>query len=114
MLKYKKTSGWSWKYFTQNIKTTKIWLLVLIALIITGYLTFGNYGFYRGAQLFIEQRKLKNSIALATARKDSLLLLKEKIITDEGFMEKMAREKLGMIKKNETLYIFIDPSDKKK
>lgn len=85
--------------------------IVIVLLIILAYLTFKNYGFYKMGKLKWKQRQLEKQLRQETITKDSLGTLRDKALHDSAYIEKVAREKLGMIKKGETVYKFIDTTD---
>jgi len=76
------------------------------------YLYFaGDYGFFRLLSLKAE----KENTILETKRLQALNLdlqiEKEKLRDDLSYIEKVARERYGMAKKDEVIYKFVQPQD---
>ena len=76
------------------------------------YLVFGDYGFYKRARFLVKTRRLENDIELQKAKGDSLFNSRDRLLSDTTYIEKIAREKLGMAKEDETVYRFIDTTRK--
>jgi len=79
-------------------KKLLIALLIIVALIAI-YLP----GFARLAQLKEENRTLEKRIDILTRTNEELEEEKEKLETDPTYIEKIAREKLGMVRKDEII-----------
>jgi len=87
-------------------------LLILLVLVSVFYLYFvGDYGFFRLFSL----KKEKESIILETKRLQTqnmdLEMEKEKLKKDLFYIEKVARERYGMAKEDETIYKFVQPEN---
>jgi cell division protein FtsB len=97
------SSKHSKKLIKKNLK--KILLLLIICGIIY-YLFFGAYGFINIAKLKRRENRLKKDkqelLKQHEAVLDSLKMIKE----DTFIIEKIAREKLGMIKDGDTVIIY--------
>lgn len=100
--------------YASVVKTKRIrrWIIFVGMLLIAGYLVIGDYGFYKMGTLLWERRDLKKEFAIEAARKDSLENIKSLAVKDPAFMEKMAREKLGMVKQDEKVYKFMERPEK--
>ena len=88
----------------------RILFLLLFSFIF--YLYFaGDYGFIRLLSLKAE----KENTILETKRLQALNLdlqiEKEKLTNDLSYIEKVARERYGMAKKDEVIYKFVQPQD---
>lgn len=75
-----------------------------IFMIILGFVLFGNRGVLQRVNLEIEKQKMIERVE--EAEKESELLHKqlERVSTDDAFIEKIARERHGMIRAGETVY----------
>ena len=51
---------------------------------------------------------MQRTLERKTFERDSLMQIKVKLETDSNFVERVAREKLGLAKKDETVYKFIE------
>jgi cell division protein FtsB len=97
---------------TNNIKNTPqrrfiiigVFVFTLIAIVIL----FSDYGLLNRFKLTMEIRNLKQQIEQQNKIKDSLLILINKLEKDSIEIEKVAREKYGMIKRNEEVYYILD------
>lgn len=82
---------------------------ILIILIICGiiyYLFFGTYGFINIAKLKRREIDLKKEKQELIKKQEALIDSLKKIKSDTFLIEKIAREKLGMIKSGDTVIIF--------
>ena len=91
------------KLIKKNLK--KI-LSVLIICGIIYYLFFGAYGFINIAKLKRKETKLRKEKQELLKKEAALLDSLKKIKKDTFLIEKMAREKLGMIKNGDTVVIY--------
>lgn len=96
--------------FSRKKILRRVLYLLLISLIF--YLYFaGDYGFIRLLSLKAE----KENTILETKRLQALNLdlqiEKEKLKDDLSYIEKVARERYGMAKKDELIYKFVQPQD---
>lgn len=85
-------------------------ILVLLILFFVFYFYFvGDYGFFR----LLSLKKEKDTLILETkklqAKNVDLEMEKEKLKDDLFYIEKVARERYGMAKKDETIYKFVQP-----
>ncbi len=87
-------------------------LVVLLAAL--AYLFLRDSGFVRISQLRWERHRLENEIVVEKVRRDSLVALEFRLRNDTTALEKVAREKLGMAREDETVYKFVDPKKKEK
>lgn len=82
---------------------------ILSVLIISGiiyYLFFGAYGFINILKLKRKENKLKSEKQELIKKQKELLDSLQKIKKDTFLIEKIAREKLGMIKGGDTVIIY--------
>jgi cell division protein FtsB len=91
------------KLIKKNLK--KI-LLVLIICGIIYYLFFGAYGFINIIRLKRTEIRLKKEKQELIKKEEAILDSLKKIKKDTFLIEKIAREKLGMIKNGDTVIIY--------
>lgn len=85
-------------------KRKKRWIFGFIVLILLlFFLSIGKRGFIQYIRIKIEQHRLKREITALEKEKERLEEEKEKL-DDPEQIEKIAREKYGMAKKNEKVY----------
>jgi len=91
-------------------------LIALIALPIAlvaalAVLTFGNQGFLDMYRLYGEDKARAREIAAARAKIDSLNAEIERLKNDTAYIEKFARENLGMARKGEKIVKFVEEKE---
>jgi cell division protein FtsB len=74
-------------------------------------LVFGNQGFLDMYRLYKEDNARAGEIAAARAEIDSLKKEIWKLHNDTAYIEKIAREKLGMARKGEIIYKFVEEEE---
>ncbi len=87
-------------------------VMLLLVLFFVFYLYFvGDYGFFR----LLSLKREKDSLILETkklqAKNVELELEKAKLKDDMFYIEKVARERYGMAKKDEVIYKFVQPEN---
>ncbi len=90
-------------FYVRHKKAVTVWVFILAVL----FLLFR--GFIQNPQIAKNREeiaRLESQIEYEKARMEEVEALKTKVDTDE-YIEKMAREKLGMIKENEKVFIDI-------
>ena len=75
-------------------------LLVFLALILIIFFP----GYAKIQEMRQKNKKLESDIKKLKAENIALSLEKEKLETDPNYLEQVAREKLGIVKKGETVY----------
>ncbi|MFH1761667.1 MAG: septum formation initiator family protein [bacterium] len=88
-----------------------------ILIIAAGFIFFmltGNYGLYKMWCLSREITNLEKQLEQAEKTNDSLIKEKERLINEDWYIEKVAREKLGMAKPGEKVYKFIKKNKENK
>jgi cell division protein FtsL len=85
-------------------------LIVAPAIVVTALivLTFGNQGFLDMYRLRGEDKAREREIAAANAEIDSLKAEIERLKNDTAYIEKIARENLGMARKGEKIFKFVE------
>jgi cell division protein FtsB len=78
-------------------------------LVVSGYIFFSNYGIYEGWQLENEKANIDADIQYQHFIRDSLKKVIRRLDKDDGEIERLARERYGMIKPGEEV-LFVPPS----
>jgi cell division protein FtsB len=98
----------------QSFPRKKILRRVLFLLLFSFifYLYFaGDYGFFRLLSLKAQKEDTILETKRLQAQNMDLQIEKEKLRDDFSYIEKVARERYGMAKKDEVIYKFIQPQD---
>ena len=94
--------------FRQSLTKYKrvFYLLFLVCLVIVIYGILGDQGFFHLHRLKLELSDLQQKIA--TVETDNVRLRQEiqHLKTDPAYIERLARQDLGMLKQNEVLFLF--------
>jgi cell division protein FtsB len=92
-----------------RIRTKKIgrWIALFIACLLVTSLFVGRAGVGRIYRSFVDVRKKERALAGQRTELDSLAVQNSRLKSDTAYMEKIAREKLGMARKDEKVYKFI-------
>jgi len=77
-----------------------------LALALTGYMIAGPSGFLRVFRLNQEKEVLYNQINKLQADNDQLNAQIDRLKTDNEYLEKVIREKLKLVKPEETIILF--------
>jgi cell division protein FtsL len=88
-----------------NAKRVIGWGVLLALLSGAGFFFFGRQGIY---YLYREQRAKSDEIRHARHTVDSLQQEIARLTNDTAYIERIAREKLGMAKPDEKIYKFIE------
>lgn len=83
----------------------KLLLGVLIGIFALSYLSFNDYGIVRHFRIKKELQQLQSKIDMLEKQQVEIHATIDKLKSDNDYIEKLAREKLQMIKKGEELYI---------
>lgn len=87
------------------------WIALVLLLLLCLYLTTGKEGFWA---LYLQQRETNRVVTDITAlhhQIDSLRLEIKRLKSDTGYIERIAREKLGMARKDEKVFKFVEPKE---
>jgi cell division protein FtsB len=103
--------------FVKNVvryiyRRKKFFLYVLVLLLVLSYAVFGRKGILQRVELEMENSELKNK--LKAEQEKTLMLQKEveDLRTSDKKIEKVAREKYGMVKDGEEIYKVVTDSTK--
>ena len=84
------------------------WLIPVLVAIVFAFLFLGNDSIINVLKLRGDVTQKQRDIPRMHRENDSLVLEQKKLKTDTSYIEKIAREKLGMARKNEKVYKFIE------
>lgn len=92
-----------------RLPTKKIgrWIVLFVACLLVASLFVGRAGVGRIYRSFVDVRKKERALVRQRADLDSLAAQNSRLKSDTAYMEKIAREKLGMARKDEKVYKFI-------
>ena len=86
--------------FSKNISK----ILVVLGTLLLIYVIFADYGFLKRIELEQQVKELESQIQIQKQLEDSIKNNILKLTLDTNEMERIAREKYGMIKTNEEVY----------
>jgi cell division protein FtsB len=85
-------------------------ILPAILLLAVYYAVFsGEYSWFALRDVRIELEKVEDELVRKRQQIDSLLALADSVESDPSMLERIARERFGMIRDGETLYRFAEP-----
>ncbi len=92
------------------MKNKKVVIIIgsLLGVFLLSALVGGRQGFYDLYKSNREFHRRSEKIQDAKAVRDSLIQEKKKLLHDTAHIERIAREKLGMAKKNEKVFKFVE------
>jgi cell division protein FtsB len=93
----------------KKIKIRKIgrWIALAVAALLLYSLFFGRASMVKIYQSFLDAKKKESTLSREHREMDSLSVQNQRLKSDTAYMEKIAREKLGMARKDEKVYKFI-------
>jgi cell division protein FtsB len=86
----------------------KITLAALAAVPVLLIFTFGNRGILKRVELEMESDRLYEQLSAERSLGDSLRTEIERMKSDSGVVEQLARERYGMVRSGETIYRVIE------
>jgi cell division protein FtsL len=87
---------------------TVVLIIIVIVLFFLSISLFGNQGFIAVYKAYKQDRALTQQISDSKRTIDSLKDEIERLKKDTTYIERIAREKLGMARRNEKIYKFIE------
>jgi len=96
----------------EDQKRRKRWIFGVIAILVLYFVLFSDSGIITRFSLESEKAELKEKITKAKMKSDSLKQSIEELKTSDLEIERVAREKYGMKKKGETIYIIEENKQK--
>ena len=94
-------------------RTVKRILLLLVFIFLAYRFFTGPYGFVQIHSLWKEKQNLEKESKMLDAEIVDLEIEKKRLTDDEFYLEKQARERLGMTKEGEKVYRIIHPDESK-
>jgi len=91
-----------------KFRKTGRWIALVIAAALLYSLFSGKANIVRMYGSFLDIKKKEAALAARHREIDSLTTQNAKLKNDTAYMEKIAREKLGMARKDEKVYKFIE------
>lgn len=91
-----------------KIKKIGRWVVVAVVALVLSFLFAGNNSIINLYSSHLDIKKKEREIQKKRKEMDSLATEIKKLKTDTLYMERIAREKLGMAGKNEKVYKFIE------
>ena len=92
--------GW----LKNQMKKRSLFLTVIILVPFVSFMTFSNKGLLKRLSLESGKKAMLEKIELAKAEQKKLQEQSKALDTDQRAVEKIAREKYGMVKPGETVY----------
>ncbi len=86
------------------LRNRRAMIALIIGVPLAGYLVFGNRGIIARARLMQEKTDLEEKIREAEAETKKLQAESKALDGDKKAIEKVAREKYGMVRDGETVY----------
>jgi len=97
-----------------NVNTRRLYIILGALLLITLFTTFfviGDYGLYQIYKLHQEKQDIEQHIGELSLEEDSLRAEKKRLQEDLAYIEKLARERYRMAKRNEKVFRVIKRKD---
>ena len=82
----------------------RLGLILLVGIPISGYVLLNPHGIIQRVRLELEKREMAQKLKEAELERQHLQDLSKKLETDRRTIEKVAREKYGMLREGETVY----------
>lgn len=94
----------------KKFKIRKIgrWIALAVAALLLYSLFFGRASMVRIYQSFLDVKTKEHKLTRMRQEADTIRVQNKKLEKDTAYMEKIAREKLGMARKDEKVYKFIE------
>lgn len=89
-------------------KKTGRWIIGIVLLVLLFFTLTGSDGLINLYRTHLEVRQMNRKIEILKSAIDSLKIDIEKLKSDTAYIERVAREKLGMAKKGEKVYKFLE------
>jgi cell division protein FtsB len=87
-------------------------LTLLVVIPLGGYALFSSRGLFSRVSLEWEKRKLQETVTTMKQQQDSLKQVVKQLESDTLLIEKLARERYGMVKPGEQIYLVERPQAK--
>lgn len=91
----------------QKLSKPKKILFWLVIILLASWITvWGGYSFLKVWKLDRKVARLEKELSVVKAQNDSLTAVNNRLKTDPSAAEEVAREQFGMIKPDETVWVF--------
>ncbi len=84
------------------------WVVLLVVVLFLSNILFGKTGFYALYKARVECDDLKLVVAIEETKIDSLTIVEYRLQNDSEYIERAARELLGVSRPGETVIKFVD------
>lgn len=88
----------------KNLHRKNLIITTVFVLILAVFILFGGHGLFTRISLYFENEELRNEILIEKSKSDSLLNEIKSLRNDSNEIERIAREKFGMVNKGEKTY----------
>jgi cell division protein FtsB len=92
------------KFLSQHKKKGKFGLILLLGLPIVGYVLLNPHGVIQRVRLEVAKREMQEKLKEAELEHQRLEDYSKKLENDKRTIEKVAREKYGMVREGEKVY----------
>jgi cell division protein FtsB len=89
---------------SRGMKNKRLLLTLLVAIPVSMFMLFSNRGILKKMSLETEKQEMQEKVHQAQMENQKLTEQSKKLDTDDRAIEKIAREKYGMIREGETVY----------
>lgn len=97
------------RHINKKLRRRRLIIALLIALPICGFVLFSSRGVVARISLELQSSNLQAELEAATLRRDSLKQVIRRLQNDTLLIEQLARERYGMIKPGEKVYVLEKP-----
>lgn len=88
----------------KKLKRRRLIMAILILVPVLGFVLFSKRGIIARVGLEMEKQAMQAEIAQVRQQQDSLRTIIQRLQSDTTLIEKLAREKYGMVRPGETVY----------
>lgn len=99
-------------FIIEKTKNPKLIITLLLLALVLGFLLFSNYGLYTRLKLQNQKIELRQNIKVEEKTHDSLKHEIYELKNDDIEIERVAREKYGMIKPGEKIFLIEQKKEK--
>ena len=91
-------------WWRRGAKARRLGLILLVGIPIIGYVLLNPHGIIQRVRLELAKREMEAKLKEAEVEQQQLLDLSKRLENDKRTIEKVAREKYGMLREGETVY----------
>lgn len=92
------------RFFRRLLKNKPLTAALIFGLVFLTYATFSTHGIIQRIRLETQRRAMIRAIREANAEQDSLKKMLMRLENDPALIEKIARERYGMVREGEQVY----------